>query len=325
MTLLDWALVALFVALVVRGWFRGLVREVIGLAVAVVGLFVAFRLSTPLGDVVESLAGTSSDVSRLIAGVVLLVAISVGAAIVANVLHHGLRLVPGLTTLNRVGGAGLSLVAGGLVIALVVSLAALLPMPIAAADQLDRSAVAGAVVDPRGLPQRVIGVIAGDRVIAAVLGLQDLVGEHRLVGPDVGSERFPAASPRELRASGKAANRAFDLLNRERAAADAAPLARSQVLDDMALRIAEELYTTGRLSDRGRDGSTVEDRLAAADIIVEAADQVVVLASSPRSAHEGLIGDAPSRREMVDRNHRRAGVAVVKGPLGLMLVEVLST
>ena len=67
--MVDWVLLAVFVLLAVRGWMRGLIREVIGLAVVIVGLFLAFRLSTPLGSVVESLAGTSADVSRLIAGI----------------------------------------------------------------------------------------------------------------------------------------------------------------------------------------------------------------------------------------------------------------
>ena len=83
MTVVDWLFVVIFALLAARGWMR----EVIGLGVVVVGLFLAFRLSTPFGVVVESLVGTSADVSRLIAGIVIVLALGIGATIVANVLH----------------------------------------------------------------------------------------------------------------------------------------------------------------------------------------------------------------------------------------------
>ena len=69
--MLDFVLGALLVALAVRGWMRGFVRESVSLIVLVVGLFFAFRLSTPGGAVIESLAGTSTDASRLAAGIVI--------------------------------------------------------------------------------------------------------------------------------------------------------------------------------------------------------------------------------------------------------------
>ena len=96
--MLDLILGALLVGLAVRGWWRGLLREAIGLGVIVVGMVVSFRLSTPVGDVVESLAGVSPEIARLIGGVVIFLLIAVGAALISRVLHKGLRFVPGLPT-----------------------------------------------------------------------------------------------------------------------------------------------------------------------------------------------------------------------------------
>ena len=52
--MLDFVLGAILVALAVRGWMRGFAREAIGLAVILAGLVFAFRLSTPVGAVVEA-------------------------------------------------------------------------------------------------------------------------------------------------------------------------------------------------------------------------------------------------------------------------------
>jgi len=320
----DWLFLMLFVLLAVRGWMRGLIREVIGLGVVVVGLFLAFRLSTPFGVVVESLAGTSADVSRLIAGILLILVIGIAATIVANVLHYGIKLMPGLSTLNRGAGVAFSVLAGAMVLAVVVSIVSLLPIPTGLAEELDDSTFASAATDPDGVAQRLIGVIAGDRVVAAVLGIQDLFGESVVVGPDAGSVRIPAAEPDEVKGTRKAAANAFTQINRTRAAHDAAPLVRSDTLDDLALRYATDLYVGGRLSDLDSEGVGVKERLVAAGIPVQQADQVVALASSPRSATEGLAADPASLEELIDRNHLRVGVAVVKGPLGLLVVMVLA-
>ncbi len=322
--MVDWLLLAIFALLAVRGWMRGLIREVIGLAVVIVGLFLAFRLSTPFGVVVESLAGTSADVSRLIAGLVIILAIGIGATIVANVLHYGIKLMPGLSTLNRGAGVGFSVLAGAVVLTVVVSILSLLPIPTGVSDQLDESRFASTVTDPNGLPQRLIGVIAGDRVVAAVLQIQGIFGDSVVIGPDSGTTRIPAAESGETKITSKAAGSAFRQINRIRVANDAAPLVRNDVLDGMALSYAEELYLDGRLSDVAADGSTIEERMQRAGIPIQQADQVVALASSPRSATEGLAADPASLEELVDRNHLRIGVGAVKGPLGLLIVVVLT-
>jgi membrane protein required for colicin V production len=320
----DWVLLAIFVLLAVRGWMRGLVREAIGLAVVVAGLFVSFRLSTPVGQIVESLLGTSADVSRLIAGIVIILVIGIAATIVANVLHYGIKLMPGLSTLNRSAGVVFSVLAGVLVVVVIVSVLSLLPLPRALSTELESSTIVDAATDPEGAAQQTIGVIAGDRVVAVVLEIQNLFGESLMIGPDSGSVRIPAADEAETRPAERAADNVFSQLNRTRAQNDAAPLVRSEVLDELAVARATELYVAGRLSDRSSDGRFVFVDLQAAGIPVQQADQVVALASSPRSASEGLAADAASLEEMVDRNHLRAGVGVVKGPLGLLVVIVLA-
>ena len=200
--MVDWLLLAIFALLAVRGWMRGLIREVIGLAVVIVGLFLAFRLSTPFGVVVESLAGTSA--------VVIILGLGIGATIVANVLHYGIKLMPGLSTLNRGAGVGFSVLAGAVVLTVVVSILSLLPIPTGISDQLDESRFASTVTDPNGVPQRLIGVIAGDRVVAAVLQIQGIFGDSVVIGPDSGTTRIPAAESEKTKITGcfiMAANR----------------------------------------------------------------------------------------------------------------------
>ena len=311
------------VLLAVRGWMRGLVREVIGLAVVVAGLVLSFRLSTPLGKVVESLTGWSADPSRLVAGVLIVVAIGVVAAVVSRVLHLGMRLMPGVTTLNRSAGAAFSTVGALLVATVVLSLvvilrAGALPAPLA------ESAIVGFLTDPDGTPQQIVGTLAGDRVTAAMMAIQAVVGERRIVAPSSGAVPVPPADVTTEDVSEGAADEIYDLLNRHRVAANASPLDRSAVLDDVAVADALEAARVGRVGVMGPSGDTIVNRLVAAEVRVAAANEVMVLAPAPRSAFEALAENGPAEQQMIDRNRHRVGVGAVRSPYGLLVVIVLT-
>jgi len=319
----DFVLGALIVALAVRGWMRGFVRESISLAVLVVGLFVAFRLSTPGGTLVESLAGTSTDASRLAAGFVIFLLISATAAVVSSFLHRGIRVMPGLPTVNRAAGAGLAVLLGVIAVTIILSVAGVLSLPSAVASPVAESTIATRLVDPAGPMQDAVGVISGDRVMEHVLKLQDAVGERRLVADD-GVVFIPEAEQGDLDAANVKVAESRDLVERERAAAGVGSLEPSAPLDQLALDYAVAVYQTGRFSNVTAAGDSIEGRLSAAGFPVTAAGQTMVLASSPRSAHEGLMADEEASAVVVDDAYRRIGVGAVNGPLGWIIVQVFT-
>lgn len=318
---MDFVLGALIVALAVRGWMRGFVRESISFAVLVVGLFVAFRLSTPGGALVESLAGTSADASRLAAGLVIFLLISATAAIVSSFLHRGIRVMPGLPTVNRAAGAGLAVLLGVVVVTIILSVAGVLSLPGAVASPVAESALATRLVDPAGPVQDAVGVISGDRVMEHVLKLQDAVGERRLVADD-GVVFIPVAADGELDpANGKIAE-IRDLVERERAAAGVGSLEPSAPLDQLAVDYAMAVYQTGRFSNLTAAGDSINERLDAAGFPVTVVAQTTVLASSPKSAQEGLMSDEEASAIVIGDAYRRIGVGAVNGPLGWIIVQI---
>ena len=91
--------------LLVRGWYRGFVREAMDLVGLVFGTILAFRLGPAVGVVVEAMSGMSSDASRFTGWMVVFLATGVGAALATRAIERRARL-PGLNLMNRVGGAG---------------------------------------------------------------------------------------------------------------------------------------------------------------------------------------------------------------------------
>jgi uncharacterized protein YkwD len=319
----DFLLGALIVALAVRGWMRGFVRESISFLVLVVGLVVAFRLSTPGGSLVESLAGTSADGSRLAAGMVIFLLISASAAVISSFLHRGIRVMPGLPTINRVGGAGLAVLLGIIAVTIALSVAGVLSLPSAVASPVAESAIAARLVDPAGPVQSAVGVISGDRVMENVLKLQDAVGERRLVADD-GVVFIPAAEEADVDAATEKAAEMHDYLERERAAVGVGSLEPSAPLDQLALDYAFAVYETGRFSNVTAAGDRVADRFEALGVPITAAAQTMALASSPKSAHEGVMADEEATSIVVDDTYRRVGVGAVKGPVGWIIVQVFA-
>ena len=321
--MLDFLLGAIVVAFGVRGWWRGLLREAIGLGVLVAGLLLAFRLSTPLGDVVESMAGVSPEVGRLVAGIAIFLSVSFAAAVVSKILHKGLRVMPGLPTLNRAAGAGFAVVTTVAVATLALSLVTVTSVPDFVESQVDGSVFAGYLTDPDGAPQKALGVVSGDRVLERLLNLRELTGTQRVVG-DGDVVVLEATPPDEFEADIGEAEDVLVMLNRERASEQVDPLVVSGPLAALAQSHAEDVYASGRFAEVSSDGRTLDDRIAAAGIPVVASDQVMALAVTAEAAQEALFDDPEQRMVLTDPIYRRVGIAVVTGPLGVIVVEVLA-
>lgn len=318
--MLDLVLGALLVGLAIRGWSRGLVKEIISLAVLVIGTVAAFRLSTPLGRVFAAMSGASPDAARVVAGMFIFFGVALGAGLLSRALHIGLRFLPGVSTLNRAAGAALSLVAMVLVVTLAVSLATVVPLPEALADEIAESTVADTLIQPDGVPQRVLGFLSGDRVVEITLRIRDLTGSARAVATRGDPVSIPPATSDELTRLPAAEDAVLDLLNRERVAEDAAPLPRSSGLDQVAFDLAMEGYATGEL--RIYSDTQLRSLLNNLSLPSIARTQAVVLAASPEAGHVAVVEE--SGAAITGPDYTKVGIAVVQGPLGLLIVEVLT-
>ncbi len=321
--MIDFLLGAALVALLIRGWSRGLVREAIGLAALVVGTLLAFRLAGPAGMVVSGMSGASPSTARLVGGTAVFLLVAVGGAVLAAVMHRGVRALPGLPTANRVGGAAVAAGAGALVAALLLSVIAVAPLPSALARQIDDSALASRLTDPDGLTQRAIGIAAGDEHLAWALRLDRTVGSPSVGDPGDGVVIFDADPEAKRRADRDEADAVAQALNEARVAGDAAPLTRSGDLDAVALAHASALYAEGRVSHTDATGADPEDRLAAAGVRRVSSGELVGLATSGVSVVSTWKGDPEASTVLTAGGFRRFGVGVVEGPVGHMVVVVL--
>ena len=307
--MIDVLVGTILILLVIRGWMKGLVREAIDVGTLIVGAVIAFRLAPTAGRTLTAVFGVSPEAARLIGGTLLFVAIWFGAWIAGMLIHKSIKILPGLSTLNRLGGAALGAVytVGLAVIGLTLMSAA--PLPPAVADEVDRSAVATYVAEPVGPAQQVFGMISGDRALQSMAWIRDSV-DAWVVDPAVTNITIPVVEDGAgIYASADSARALFDAINEARIDADLAPLAWSDSTAIVATTRAFTAYRSGSFVAT----ASIEDDLTAADVAFVEAHESLVLASTS----EGLAAAVDPSDASTS-----AGVGVVEGPYGLIAVVV---
>ncbi len=319
--MLDFVLGVALAGLLIRGWARGFVRESLDLVGLVFGVWIALWLSRPLGEFLTERFGVSPEVAGIMAGIVLFVLFGVALAVAARYLTKVMTL-PGLNTANRIGGAAVAVGWGVILILVVLNVALALPLPESWDQAIEDSSVAQAIVGPDALPQEMFETMASDDVLSSLTALQEVLGANRAVPEGNEVIAIPPAPADEVRQVRDEALEVLGWVNEHRAGLGLGALIISQVFVDVAESRAITMYTTGRISRDTPAGGTVVVDLAAAGARPTIAGENLALASSARAAFDGMLESPTAAAQFAIGGYDRAGVAVVDGPTGRLVVLV---
>ena len=322
MTVYDWVVLSLLVALAVRGWRRGLARQALDIGLLLVGSIVVFRLSPVIGSIIAGMANVPYEVGRLLAGVLVFVALVVGSIVLGRILATALHIVPGAATADHLGGAAVGALFAAVIIVVGTTLVSVTPLPGSWRGSVDEtieaSAVGSAIVDPGGPAQAVVAGASGTDLFGAVIAVHEAVGDRLMAGTL--PIPFPAVDDEPILPSQVHAQTVFDRLNLERVSAGVDPLAWSGDLAVIAVSRATDVYRSGVLA--------LDDDLAgafrAAGLPGTMHTDMVVLAASPDGLVEAITGASDYAGAVTDPGYRKAGLGVVEGPYGMIAVQVLS-
>lgn len=322
MTAYDWVVVGAAIAFAVRGWFRGFIRELVDVAVLLVGAAVVFRLSAPVGTILAAMANIPYEAARIAAGIVMLFVLFIGATLIANVVTGALRIVPGASVLNRLGGVGAGVVYAAVVVVLVTTVLGTAPLPDGTRSTVDdaiaASKIGQTITDPAGEIQMFVGTASGESLFASVLAIRQSVGDRLAAGTI--PIPLPTVDESDLETDEALAMEALALLNVARVEIGENPLVWSKELSVVATSRAKRVYRSGSLA--------LDDRLAAdltgASVPGTINAEGVVLAASSAGIAEAILVTTPYRIAIEDSRHRKAGVGVIDGPYGRIAVFVVT-
>ena len=319
--MLDFLLGLYLAGLLVRGWLRGLVKEALDLVGLVLGVIIAFRLSAPFGDFISDRFDVTPEWARIGAGIALFLIVGIGLSVLAFWLGKVMKL-PGLNLSNRLLGDGFAVAWGITILLVLVSIVRALPLPAAVDKTLGESVVVEAIASPDTPTQQLFQTLAGDDVLDTLLALEPLVGNRRLVLDEDDVAEIEPADPDDLEVRSGEARDSFEFVNEARVDAGAEPLAWSDGLAAVALGHAREMYEEGYVSHVSPTTGTVGDRVRDAGIRLLVVGENLALAASARAVHDGFLDSEGHRENMLRPQFDRLGVAAVRGPLGLMVVQV---
>lgn len=319
--MIDFLLGLYLAGLIVRGWTRGFVKELLDLIGFVLGLAVAFRLSAPLGDFLSDRFDVTPEWARIGAGVALFILVGAALATAARSLSRVMRL-PGMNLANRLAGSAFALIWGIALIIVVASVLRALPMPAAVDERLDESTVVAVLASPESPTQQLFQDVVGDDVLDTLLALGPLIGDRNVLLEENETVAIPPATPDQLTEDPGAADELFRFVNDARTEAGAAPLAWSDSLADVAMGHAMDMYLNGFVSHVSPTTGTVGDRVRAARIPLAVVGENLALAATPRAVHSGFMESDGHRANILRSSFDRVGIAAVDGPLGLMVVQV---
>lgn len=134
---LDLAILLILVLFLIKGLWKGLIRQLCSLAGIVLGIFLSWGFSTILGPELARLSGWPLRVSIIVVGAMLFFA-GVLAFFVLGFYLGKLATQPVLAVLNRFTGALFGVIEGVVILAVVIYLLTLWPM-VARKEVIQRS------------------------------------------------------------------------------------------------------------------------------------------------------------------------------------------
>lgn len=317
--MIDFILGIALAAMLVRGWLRGFVREALDLVGLVVGLWLAFRLSGPFGDFLADSFGFSPEVGRIGGGLALFVLFGALLSVAAHYLSKVMNL-PGLSMVNRVGGAAVAVGWGVVIVLIVVSLVSVFPLPDGWRDEIEQSNVVQLIAGDDAAPRQLFESLAGDNVISAVASLRELFGSARAIPGEGESLQIPPAPADEIRQARAEVEQVVEHLNEDRVGVGLGAVRTIDAMARLAEDHAESLYTSGHLERIEDCATSLEERSYQ---VVACANQVA-LAGTAIGAYDGVYESSDGRTMIETARYDRAGVAVVDGPTGRLLVIILA-
>ncbi len=145
----DLLLLGLFTLCAIRGYFRGLFREIIGMAGFVMGAVAAVLFSTSAAMELQRFADLGPAASEVVAAVTIFVAVNLLAHLLAAMLDR-LARVMFLTGVTRLAGAFIGLGKGAVLVGFLLFLVrSLAPLP-TVVEAIDHSRIGAPLADAAG-------------------------------------------------------------------------------------------------------------------------------------------------------------------------------
>lgn len=310
--MVDLVIAVVVVASLFSGYIRGVARELIELVVLVIAIPIAFRVGPPLASAMTDLPEANAE---LLGGIVVLVVLTATARLVTRVAERAGALVAPQSP-ERIAGAVVGVARSMTLVWVIVTALASAPATVFA-SATSSSALASAMTTD--VPVNLFSSLTGNEDVVSFIEFNRQYPDGPLVSDEV--YELPGFERERLTAEPALAAEMLTMVNVSRSEVGHAPLQWSPALAEVAEAYAFEMYQDGFFAhDSARTGN-VGDRVEAAGITYRVVGENLALAPTLPGAHQGLM-TSPGHRANILGAFSSLGIGAVRGPLGLVVVQV---
>ncbi len=311
----DLIIALLVMGSAVRGYTRGVVRESVEFLALLISVPLGFRVGGSLG---ERLFPSMAPVFASLLGAAIFLTFSGALAgwVGYRIVGKGYAPEPA----ERAPAATVGFLRG-IVMAVILAVAASATIPGSApARWAAESAFVRVVTVTDGPVLGLLSIAIGDEDLLTIVEFNRSFGGN----PPTAGEDLPLPRVEEdrLEVDSSSAYQIFLMVNEARSEKGLPTLDWSESLASVGTAYALEMYTNGFFSHDSITTGDVGDRAESAGIRYTMLGENLALAPNPVVAHDGLMNSPGHRANILEPNFNQLGVGVVRGPLGLMVVQV---
>jgi len=308
---------------IIYGWKKGFLLQFFYLMVLLISIALSFRYSYQVGSYISSWFNSNIQLSEIFGGVLIFITVLTVSSFFQNFIDNNQKQ---RDVGNKLLGGFVSILVSNLILTLIFTVTSIISVPQFLEDTIENSNLISFYTDTSGTPQQALELITGTDLIKVVSRIKDLTGKSSVVVSEQGCIEIPKYSLSNLSNNNDQKDDLYALLLIERSNQNLVPLELSEILSEIALSYAYEMYQNGFWCHKNpKNGELVGDRLSKKGFPYIDIGENLALSSSVRSGHISLMNSESHKNTILDNEFKRVGIGIVSGPLGLIIVQIFSS
>jgi len=313
------------VYLIILGWSKGSALIIFYIVSFLISIFLSFKYSFSTSVYISGWLNSNQQISQIFAGIIIFIAVITVSSLIQNVI---IAKKTNTEFGTKVLGSLLSLVLSNLILALIISLVSLFTLPKFIEERIERSDLVSFYIEPDGIPQQSLEVIAGTDLLKVTNRIKKLTGNSSVVVDEYGCLEIPKEPLSKLMSKDEEALRMLELINLERINENIDPVQFNQQYSNVAKNYALKMYSEGFWCHQDpNNGFYATDRLREVGLrgkTIQEVSENLAISSTIYSGHEELMNSESHRNTILDNEFKRVGIGIISGPTGLIVVQIFS-
>lgn len=311
MNWVDGVIIVTFLIYLAEGLRRGFIEQLLELIGFFITIFVALWTYQPLGVWLVDNVGVQQTAAEPLAFLLDWVFLQVLYSIA---LRYAYPLVPEkirTAVTNRVAGAVPALLKATIIVAVLLTVIAILPVPERLKNSVNNSTLGSSFVARSGDVESLLNRVFGRDIKQSLTFLTVPAQNEEIIAPD---ERVDLKfTTDDVKIDTTSEQTMLRLINQERLKEGLPAL----VWDEAAAKVARahsvDMFKRGYFSHENPDGLSPFDRMEKAGITYSAAGENLAYAATVELAHAGLMRSPGHRANILEKDFGRVGIGVIDG------------